>query len=32
MRIEEMMFKYGDIEVCGFDPDQERLRCIIKGE
>lgn len=32
MRIEEMMFKYGDIEVCGFDPDQERLRTIIKGE
>lgn len=32
MRIEEMMFKYGDIEVCGFDPDQERLRGIIKGE
>jgi hypothetical protein len=32
MRIEEMMFKYGDIEVCGFDPDQERLRSIIKGE
>ena len=29
MRIEEMMFKYGDIEVCGFYPDQERLRSII---
>ena len=28
-RIEEMMFKYGDIEVCGFYPDQERLRSII---
>jgi hypothetical protein len=24
-----MMFKYGDIEVCGFYPDQERLRSII---
>ena len=28
-RIEEMMFKYGDIEVCGFYPDQERLHSII---
>lgn len=29
LRIEEMMFKYGDIEVCGFYPDQEKLRSII---
>jgi hypothetical protein len=27
-----MMFKYGDIEVCGFYPDQERLRSIIDVE
>ena len=31
-RIDEMMHKYGDIEVCGFIPDQERLRQIIEGE
>ena len=29
MRIEEMMFKYGELEVCGFTPDQEILRTII---
>ena len=29
MRIEEMMFKYGEIEVCSFTPDQEILRTII---
>ena len=28
-RIEEMMFRYGDIKVCGFYPDQERQRSII---
>ena len=28
-RIDEMMFRYGDIKVCGFYPDQERLRSII---
>lgn len=32
IRIEEMMHKYGDIEVCGFLPDQERLRQIIEGK
>lgn len=32
LRIEEMMFKYGDMEVCGFAPDQERLRSIIEGK
>mgnify|MGYP003532225577 CR=1 FL=1 len=32
LRIEEMMFKYGDIEVCGFYPDQEKLRSIIIGQ
>ena len=31
-RIEEMMFRYGDIKVCGFYPDQERLRSIIDVE
>lgn len=31
IRIEEMMHKYGDIEVCGFVPDQERLRQLIEG-
>ena len=30
-RIEEMMHKYGDIEVAGYLPDQERLRQIIEG-
>ena len=32
LRIEEMMFKYGDIEVGGFYPDQEKLRSIIIGQ
>lgn len=32
LRIEEMMFKYGDMEVCGFAPDQEKLRSIIEGK
>lgn len=32
IRIEEMMHKYGDIEVCEFVPDQERLRQIIEGK
>lgn len=32
LRIEEMMFKYGDIEVCGSYPDQEKLRSIIIGQ
>ena len=32
LRIEEMMFKYGDIEVGGFYPDQEKLRAIIIGQ
>ena len=32
LRIEEMMFKYGDIEVCGIYPDQEKLRSIIFGQ
>ena len=31
-RIEEMMHKYGDIEVCEFVPNQERLRQIIEGK
>ena len=31
LRIEEMMFKYGDMEVCAFYPDQEKLRSIIGG-
>ena len=29
LRIEEMMYEYGDIEVCGFYPDQKILRSII---
>ncbi len=32
LRIEEMMFKYGDIEVGGFYPDQDKLRAIIIGQ
>ena len=32
MRIEEMMFKYGDMEVCGFMPDQEKLKAILNGD
>ena len=32
IRIEEMMHKYGDIEVCEFVPNQERLRQIIEGK
>ena len=31
LRIEEMMFKYGDMEVCAFNPDQDKLRSIIGG-
>lgn len=31
IRIEEMMHKYGDFEVSGYFPDQERLRQIIEG-
>ena len=31
LRIEEMMYKYGDMEVCAFYPDQEKLRSIIGG-
>ena len=29
LRIEEMMYEYGDIEVCGFYPYQKILRSII---
>jgi hypothetical protein len=32
LRIEEMMFKYGDMEVCGFMPDQEKLKAILNGD
>jgi hypothetical protein len=32
LRIEEMVFRYGDIEVGGFYPDQEKLRAIIIGQ
>ena len=32
IRIDEIKLKYGDIEVCGFLPDQERLRQIIEGK
>ena len=32
LRIEEMVFRYGDIEVGGFYPDQEKLRSIIIGQ
>ena len=31
MRIEEMMLRYGEMEVCAFVPDQDKLRCIIEG-
>ena len=32
LRIEEMMFKYGDMEVCGFMPNQEKLKSILNGD
>ena len=32
LRIEEMMFKYGDMEVCGFMPDQEKLKAILNRD
>ena len=32
LRIEEMMFKYGDMEVCGFMPDPEKLKAILNRD
>ena len=32
LRIEEMMFKYGDLEVCSFMPDQEKLKAILNRD
>jgi hypothetical protein len=32
MRLEEMMFKYGELEVCSFEPDQEKLKAIVNGD
>ena len=32
LRIEEMMFQYGDLEVCSFMPDQEKLKAILNRD
>ena len=31
IRLEEMSLRYGDLEVCGFYPDQEKLQMLINA-